>query len=335
MKPQVSIIIVNWNGKGLLRDCLGGLGEQVFRDFQIIVVDNGSSDGSVSFLKNNYPDIHIVELLENRGFCGGNSAGLEVASGRYIALLNNDTRPEPQWLSSLVEAMEADGRIGICASRLMRWGTEILDAAGDEYLTAGVALKRGTGEHYNRYQQREFVFGACAGAVLYRRKMLDEIGFFDREYFLVNEDTDLNFRAQLSGWKCLYVPDAVVYHKVSITRQRQPDLLVYYNIRNADFVLFKNMPLELLLRYLPQILIGQLATLIRFCIIQRQPGAYLKAKYHLLRALPSLRKKRKRVQEMRKVSNEYLESIFRGIWDRELIQKRLMNWRNPGKIVLH
>lgn len=324
MIPEVSVIIVNWNGREDLAECLHGLRDQTFHGFETIVVDNGSSDGSAPYLKDNFPEVKIVALDENRGFAGGNMAGIGLASGRYVALLNNDTLPDPMWLSHLVKAMEEYPDAGICASRIMVWDKEILDGAGDIYTTAGVALKRGSGLSPDGFMHKEYLFGACAGAVLYRKSMIEEIGFFDPDYFIVNEDTDLSFRAQLAGWRCLYVPEAVVRHKVSMTRRKRKDLLVYYKVRNADYVWIKNLPGPLILRYLHHILIGQIAFLVKFALVQRQWKAFLKAKKDVIRNLSRLIRKRNALQKKRRVSNAYLKSIMKSPFSREVLYEYLM-----------
>src|SRR5262245_28469949 len=194
-----SIIVVNWNRAQLLNDCLRSLSRQSYSNFEIIVVDNGSSDGSVSLVKESFPLVKVVELAENKGFTGGNAAGLKVASGNFIALVNNDVRAEQDWLERLVEPMLDDAHIGSCASKLIVDGSELIDSAGDGLTTGGVGFNRGLQLERDHFSAPELIFSPCGAAALYRRSMLQEIGFLDEDFFLYDEDVDLGFRAQLAG----------------------------------------------------------------------------------------------------------------------------------------
>ena len=165
---KVSIIIVNWNGERFLKDCLGALSNQSYANSEIIVVDNGSSDNSVRFTRENFPAVKIVALKENKGFTGGNVAGLEVAQGAYIALVNNDARAEKTWLENLIEPMLLDRTIGICSSKLIFENIQTVNSAGDGLTTARVGFNRGLGENLLDVNAPELVFGACGAAALYR-----------------------------------------------------------------------------------------------------------------------------------------------------------------------
>jgi len=189
---HVSIIVVNWNGERFLKDCLGALSGQTYANYEIILVDNGSSDNSVCFTRKNFPEVKLVALRENTGFTGGNAAGLEVAVGDFVALVNNDARPEKTWLENLIHPMLEDRTIGIWASKLIVEDPRVLNSAGDGLTTAGVGFNRGLGQNAAQFDASEPVFGACGAAVLYRRRMLEEIGFLDEDFFLSDVDTDLN-----------------------------------------------------------------------------------------------------------------------------------------------
>ncbi len=321
MSVKVSLMVVNWNGKELLQESLQAIRKQVFQDYEVIVVDNGSTDGSVFLLKESFPEVKIMELDNNHGFAGGNLAGLKLCQGEYIALLNNDALPDPNWLGLLVEVMENSEETGICASRIMVADTDLLDAAGDGYATAGFGFKRGNGNPSRSFMKKENVFGASAGAVLYRRSMIEQIGFFDPDFFIVNEDTDLNFRAQLMGWKCVYVPESVVFHKVSMTRKLRSQSQVYYKIRNTDFVLIINMPLMLILRFFPHIILGQLFFVVKYALIRGYWRAVFRAKRDTLKMLPDLLGKRRKIQKMKSVSNAYLRSIFQNVFKIKFVKE--------------
>ena len=297
---KVSVIVVNFNGSGITIDCLKALEEQIFKDFNIIIVDNGSSDNSLSevqtFVKESIlgPQIMLIPLMENRGFAGGNLGGLKFAEGEYIALLNNDTQVERKWLSELTGAMENHSDVGMCASKLIVHGTNIIDSAGDGFSVSLKGFKRGEGENATLFSKKEYVFGACAAAVLLRRTMVDEIGFLDEDFFLIHEDTDLNFRAQLHGWKVLYVPTALVFHKVRSTIGRGSPSAVYYTLRNSELVKIKNVPLVLLLKKLPWLVAGLVSEFFYFAIKRGHYSLYIKAKIDALRMIRVMIEKRRK-----------------------------------------
>ena len=245
---RVSVIIVTYNSAAFIRGCLEALEGQAFHDFEVIVVDNGSTDDTLE-LVSSYSEVNrIIEERSNLGFAGGNNLGATYARGEYIALLNPDTIAEPHWLSSLVDAMDAHPEVGICASKLLVYGSEVIDSAGDGCLAIGRGFKRGEGKDTGMYSRDEYIFGACGGAMMIRRAVIDEIGFFDLDFFLIYEDTDFCFRAQLAGWKCFYVSDAVVWHKVRSSIGEMSDMAVYYSARNALYVWWKNMPTWLVVK---------------------------------------------------------------------------------------
>jgi GT2 family glycosyltransferase len=319
---RVSIIVVNWNGARFLKPCLSALSNQTYDDCEIILVDNGSGDGSVSLVKENFPAVKVVELAENLGFTGGNAAGLKVAKGEFIALVNNDALPERNWLEKLLQPMLTDPNIGICASELIIEGTKIIDSAGNGITTGAVGFNRGLGTDMQDFSISELVFGACGAAALYRRSMLTEIGFFDDEFFLYDEDIDLSFRAQLAGWKCRYVPDAVAHHKGNATSERLSDLHIYYHTRNLEFVWIKNMPGGLVLRFLHHKLIQELSAFAYLCLRHGKWKPFLRAKKDAIRMLPNMLKKRRDVQCHRRVSNRYVKQILTPIFDRQYLTRK-------------
>lgn len=307
---KLSIIVVNLNGQRLLLDCLGSLSRQTYTNREIILVDNGSADSSVRYVEERFPSVKIIELRENTGFTGGNVQGLKAAGGEFVALVNNDTQVDDHWLENLLEPMLEDSTIGICASKLLFEDGRGINSAGDGLTTAGVGLNRGLGKDGTLFSDSEFVFGACGAAVLYRRRMLDEIGFLDDDFFLYDEDTDLNFRAQLAGWKCAYVPTAIVYHKSNATSQRLSDLHVYYHSRNLEFVWLKNMPSSLMLRYAHHKLLQELGSFFYLCIRHGKWKAFFRAKKDALKMAPLMWRKRKEIQTMKRVSDSDIRRLL-------------------------
>lgn len=253
-----SIIIVNWNGRHWLEQCLPALNAQTFRDYEVIVVDNGSTDGSAAWLAQAWPAVRVMALPENVGFAAGNNVGIRAAGGRYVITLNNDTRVAPHWLAALVQAAEAPG-VGMVASKMVQWQhPEKLDSAGIEVDWAGVAWNRGWGEPAETATAPADIFGPCAGAALYRRDMLDGIGLFDESFFIFYEDADLAWRAQRAGWRCRYAPDALVHHWHSAAMTAIPDRKLFLLARNRLWCTLKNYPLPGLLAAFPLIGLAEL-----------------------------------------------------------------------------
>ena len=316
---RTSLIIVNWNGRDLLEDCLPSLEYQTITAEEIIVVDNGSNDDSVEFLKISFPSVKVVTLDKNYGFAKANNIGIRLASGSRIALLNNDTVVDSQWLEELNHALDNHPEVGFCASKMLMYrDPNIIDSAGD-MLGIARAYKRGhRKQDGTEFNEPAFVFGACAGAALYRREMLADIGLFDETFVTNLEDVDLSFRAQLAGYKCIYVPTAVVYHKVGETKRRISwiDRLTH---RNNRLMWLKNAPGLLLLKYATRVLTEEMQRLANGLGIGlsglRRPDVkdlkmFLAADAELLRLLPEIRRKRREIQGKRVVSTAYIESFL-------------------------
>jgi GT2 family glycosyltransferase len=296
MPLLVSIIIVNWNGSSLLDECLSALVVQSYRNLEVIFIDNGSTDDSLAFVREKYPSLITIALDSNRGFTGGNIAGYEATKGDYIVLLNNDACLCERWLEYMVDAIESDPGIGFCSSKIIIAGTNLIDSVGDCFTTAFTGTKIGEHEDESNYCVRRFVPGACAAAVIYKREMLNDIGFLDDDFFLNHEDTDLNMRAWLAGWKCLFVPEAVAYHKVSASIGALSDTSVYYFARNNVWVWLKNVPLGLMIRNLPQRLIYEVCSSAFFCLKSGMWRPYLGGKWDALLGVPRMLRKRRSVQ---------------------------------------
>jgi hypothetical protein len=312
--PRVSVIIVNWNGKTLLQACLEALRRQSFTDCETVVVDNGSTDSSVDFVQERFPDIDLIALPENQGFSRASNVGIERTRGEYIAMLNNDAEADPNWLGELVAALEADPQVGFCASKMvLHRDRDLADACGDFYTVEGIPGKIGHLEPADRYNVPREVFGACAGAAIYRRSMLEDLGGFDEDFFIVHEDSDLSFRAQLMGYKCLYVPTAVVRHHLSATIGEGSRAAAYYAQRNMEFVFLKNMPLPLLIKYQPLHLLTD-ALLLLVYARQGKTRAFLKAKIDALALMPKMLEKRRQIQEARRTPTKDIERLLVKEW---------------------
>ena len=289
----ISVIVLNYNGKGFLDGCLSSLASQTYSDFEVIVVDNGSRDGSPEYIEENYPWVRLAKNDENLGFAGGTNVGIRAAKGEFIITLNNDSRADSRFIEELIKPM-ADPEVGVCAAKML-FPDGRINSAGICISRSGAAWDRGMFEpDRGQYEFVEEVFGACAGAALYRREMLDEIGLFDEDFFLYLEDVDLAFRARLAGWKCLYVPGARVIHHHGGTAGVGSDLAVYYGNRNIVWYPIKDFPFRLLITSLPFIVARNLAV-IPYYALRGQGGVILKSKLDALKGVVKMMEKRKDV----------------------------------------
>ena len=292
---MISIIITNYNGKRFLEECLSSIASQTFSDYETILVDNASRDGSVVFVKERYPWIRIIEKSENLGFAGGTNAGIREAKGEYILTLNNDTRLEPEFLEEMIAAIRTDEQVGMVAPKMLLMDGRI-NATGMCISRSGAAWNRGMFEEdAGQYDLAERMIGACAGAALYRRELFDEIGLFDEDFFLYHEDVDLSFRAFLAGWDCLYWPEAVVWHVNSGTLGFESENCVYYGNRNIIWFVVKSYPTWLLVSSLPWI-IGRNVGVVFYYLMHGKFRVALKAKMDAIYGLANSGKKRKNLR---------------------------------------
>jgi len=316
---RVTVIIVNWNGRLLLDECLKNLQKQAYSQFSVILVDNGSQDGSVDFVKTNYPNIRLIELSQNLGFAVANNLAIQTILTEYVALLNNDAVPDTMWLANLVTALDTHPEAGFAASKMLfHHQPDIIDRVGDAYTKAGTALLRGRGLNADHFNRLEWVFGACAGAALYRMSMIKDIGLFNENYFLLYEDVDLSFRAQLKGYKCIFVPLAIVFHKGSHSIVHDSPMSIYYSHRNLEWVYIQNMPARLILRTILAHILYNIAAFGYF-VLCRRGADYLRAKRDALKGFRETLKKRRQIQNSRTVDDEYIW----GLLDRPALLSRL------------
>lgn len=248
--PLISVIIVNWNGKKFLPDCLDSLRQQSCDDFEAIVVDNGSRDGSIELLQDYYPWVRLVSLAENTGFAGGNNAGFAVARGKYIVTLNNDTRVDKFWLSELIVPVEENSEIGMVASRICNWDKpDQIDSLGVAICHDGMSRGSCRRSSYSELSvgRSEDILLPSACAALYCRKMIDEIGFFDDDFFAYCEDTDLGLRGRVAGWGAVLARDAIVFHRYSRSGGEFSPFKLYLVERNHFWVALKSFPAAMLM----------------------------------------------------------------------------------------
>jgi GT2 family glycosyltransferase len=315
--PLISIVIVYWNNAEYLPRCLDCLSLQTLRDFEIILIDNGSLDNGMNGLEQKYSsfDLHLERLIANLGFAAANNLGAHLARGKWLVLLNADAFPEPNWLEKLIAASEAYPIFSSFSSRQLQANNpQFLDGAGDAYHVSGLAWRIGLGYPADRYGL-DFteLFSPCAAAAMYLREAFLDAGGFDEDFFSYYEDVDLGFRLQLKGYRCFYVPDAVIHHIGSATFGVRSDFAFYHSHRNLIWTFFQNMPAALFWRYLPAHIVANLIYVIYYTL-QGRGKVLWKAKWDALRALPKALEKRQKIQDDRRVSNTYLLSVMEGGW---------------------
>lgn len=256
MTPAVSVIIVNYNGERLLKDCLGSLNAQTFRDFETVFVDNGSKDNSIAVARELMPEIRIVALSENAGFTGGNNAGFRESRGNYIVLLNNDTECAPSFLAELVKAfdteLKSDARTGMAAPKILNFfdRTRVDSVGGLLAAPDGIGMGRGRGERdEGQYDALREILLPSGCAALYSRAMLSETGLFADDFFAYCEDMDLGLRAVWAGWRAVNTPHAVVYHKYSASSSSYSAFKMRLVERNHYFLALKNFTFSMLLAF--------------------------------------------------------------------------------------
>ena len=308
---RISVIIPNWNGLRFLPECLESLRRQTYQDFVVILVDNGSTDASVAFVQERYPEVRVIALQANLGFCAAVNVGIRASSGAFVALLNNDTEVDPCWLEKAVGALMARTDIAFCACKmLVHSDPRIMDSAGLFFRVDGVARSIGAGrldgEEFSKLRE---VFGACGGAALYRRALFDDVGFFDEDFFLYGDDVDISFRAQLKGHKCLYVPDAVVYHHGSATVGKVSAVQAYHGSKGMLGMVLKSMPGPLIRKHLLRVVAAQLYQIAYFGLRGRGLQA-IRGKMAVFAHLRMILEKRRQIMATRQVSVAYIEELM-------------------------
>ena len=310
---NVVVVIPNWNGADFITEALSSLAAQTLKP-HIIVVENGSVDESVDLIVQNFPKVELLEFADNAGFAGGVNRGIRPsleAGADYIALFNNDAVADKDWLKNLVTAAEAQPEAGIITGKFMRLDKEYLDSTGDIYTIWGMPFPRGRNQKdTGQFDTPEYVMGATGGASLYRASMLKEIGLFDEDFFAYFEDVDISLRAQLAGWKVWYEPSAEAYHHVSGTSSKLGNFSRYHALKNFQYLWLKNLPLPLLILFLPLLFLQTLRLFLTTLVKNRSFTVFLRSQFSALRMLPRTLQKRRVIQKSRKVSTGYIFSIL-------------------------
>jgi GT2 family glycosyltransferase len=319
---RVSAVVVTWNSLRHLPGLFGSLAEQTCGPIEVVAVDNGSSDGGAAWVREHWPAARVIENGANLGFCAANNQGIAASSGEFVLLVNTDVVLEPDFIALLVAELDADPGLGWASGKLLlgpapsvRCGEErehdrgygrgrVIDSAGEVFFKTLRMVNRGQGDaDRGQYDAREEVFGVTAAAALYRRAMLEDLrlgdDYFDRDFFSYLEDSDLNWRAQLRGWRCLYEPRAVAYH-LRQHATRHPLVIQRHAHANRYLAILKNAGLVEIASCAPHLLVYEVHRLVK--VLLRRPGL-LPAYGEVLRRLPAMLRKRREVQRRRTIGS--------------------------------
>jgi len=317
---KVSVIIPNYNGAKYLKVCLDSLSRQTFAAFDIIVVDNGSIDDSCEYLEREYKSVRLIRLDKNYGFSKAVNEGIKVCDSDFVVLLNNDVEVDTDWLQSLMNCIGKDESIFSCSSKMIRYNDrEKIDDAGDEYNILGWAYKRGDGKSISKFAQNDEIFSSCGGAAIYRKSVLEQIGYFDENFFAYMEDVDISYRAKIHGHKNIYCSDAVVYHIGSATSgSKYNSFKVKLAARNNVYVAYKNMPILQLLLNSPFMLLGFTIKYIFFCKLGfgREYRAGIREAFSNLKNVEKVKYSNKNMVNYVKIELEIIVNTFDYFFDK-------------------
>lgn len=313
IKLKVSVLIPNWNGLELLKKSLPSLGKQVFQKFEVIIVDNGSTDESVPYVKKNFPKFKVIELKENIGFSPAMNLAIKESRGEYLILLNNDTEIDKNCLNFLVESADRHQDVGMIAAKMLNFhNRKLIDSAGDYIDEVGHANNIGLGEYDSpRFNVPGYIFLVTGGGSLFKKKVFDQVGLFDNDYFAYFEDVDICFRAQIAGFKAWYEPRAIIYHIHKATSRKNTAFTEYLQFRNMTMTIIKDFPMSLMLKNFNwlKIILVNLNT-VRFLGSCGYLIPAFKAECYIIFHFFGLLKKRRKIQAGRKVDNAYINSFI-------------------------
>jgi len=319
-RPRVSILISNYNGKKWLKDCLESLIAQDFHEpFEIILVDDASTDGSVEYVKNVFPQVKLVTLDKERGFGGSNNIGVKCAQGEYLVFVNPDTKANEHWLSSLVQALLNNDRIGMVTSRVQLCDNpQIVNTCGTVAHYTGLGFCRGLGDKVESWTHSHTVPAVSGCSFLARKQFLKKLGAFDGDFFLYLEEIDLSWRARLAGKEILFEPRSVVFHKYNLAMDERK----FFHIeKNRLLMLLKCLHINTLVLMVPAMLLTEIlvlsyASLKGFRFLRSKVMSYA----YVLSHLEQILRKRRFCQRIRQIS------------DRQLLSS--LDWRIPFEQVI-
>lgn len=316
-----SVIIPNWNGRELLADCLSSLSNQTFNNFETILVDNNSADDSIKYVKQNFPLVKIIILKKNYGFAKAINEGVKSSKAKYVVFLNNDTSVDKDWLENLIKCADNHKEVISINSKLLNfYNKKIIDGVGIMINEVGQAKSIGWQQKdRGQYNKEEYIFGATGGASLFNREDFIKVGLFDENYFMYSEEVDFAFRSQFLGYKSIYCPKALVYHKHKTTAKKFPQHIEYWQFRNMTQTIIKDFPSSVIWKRWTwlKIILVHLNTI----FYQLKNGFFwppILSEVWLIFHLPNLLKQRKRIQSTRLVCDEYINTF--------LIKKDITFW---------
>ena len=320
---KATVIIPNWNGKSHIRSCLDALSVQGYSDFEVVVVDNGSNDGSIELIRKAYQWVKLICFDRNQGFAAACNAGIAESQAEYIVLLNNDTKPSPEWIGELIHFMDsAPPDVACLSSKMLQIeNPDLIDDAGDILTWRGGAFKRGHGQKKEKYNLLEEVMSPCAGAALYKQTVLKQIGAMDETFFAYLEDVDLGLRIQLAGYRCYFIPKAIVYH-VGHGSALPQEKYVFLTSRNRLFLFIKNIPTILLITHFGSIVYGWVFFFLAFGLQK----SYLKGTLSFFKFLPVMLKKRKAVRSQTKLNTSDIDALLSSEWPEISLLTLLKNY---------
>jgi GT2 family glycosyltransferase len=311
---EVSVVIVSWNGRRYLDECLNAVAAQEGVEAETVLVDNASTDGTTEYVRETFPWVRTVTLATNRGFAGGNNAGVRAATGRLVAFLNNDTIAAPGWLRALRAGLDEAHGFALATSRIVyAHDSGVIDSAGDGMLRWGGAYKRLHGAPVAAAGESGEVFGVCGAACVMSRAVFDELGGFDEDFVNSHEDVDLSYRARLRGYRCRYVADAVVRHHGSATLGTLSPYAVFQGQRNLEWCYVKNTPGSLLIRTLPGHVLYDAAAAVHFARLGLL-GTFVRAKLAAIGGLPAAMRKRRAIQQSKRVGVDAIAAQLDSRW---------------------
>jgi len=327
LSPRVSVVIPSWNGRRWLDLVMPSLERQRFRDFEALVVDNGSSDGSAERVQTRWPWAGVLTLSDNVGFAAAVNRGIEQTRGEYVALVNNDMELHEGFLGALVTALDSNpDAASVTAKMLSLRDRDVIDGAGDALRWSGVVRPRGRGERdVGQFDVPAEVFSACGGAALYRRIAFDDVGLFDEAFFAQMEDVDWGFRARLLGHGCRYVPGAIAYHAGSASMQREgrPDPWFWgLAVRNCVWMWAKCYPRSAIARN-AHLLLGHELAGFYFAFREGMLTARLRALGHAARGLPRVLRQRREIQSSRRIGRAELDQV---------IEREVLTWHRLRRL---
>lgn len=312
-KPTASVIIPNWNGGYLLKDCLGSLQKQSFKNFETILVDNGSTDNSLEYIKKKISQVKIIRLNKNYGFARAINEGVKKSSAEYVIFLNNDTSVDRDWLKNLVKCADNHPEVISVNSKLLNfYNKKLIDGVGIQINEVGQAKSIGWQQKdLGQFDKEQYIFGATGGAALFKRKAFIKVGYFDESYFMYFEEVDFAFRAQFLGFKSIYCPKAIVFHKHKTSAKKLPQHIEYWQFRNMFQTIIKDFPTRLLIknfRWLKIILVY-----LNTIFYQTKNGFFwppMLTQVWLIANVQRLLKERGKIQKSKRASDEYINSLL-------------------------